>query len=241
MLIGIVFIVLFLVAAGLPAMSGILLWVRRHAPARLWAAEQLAHGRVFSPAVSISLVDGVLVGAVIATLEVMADWIGVRIPGYLPNISREVGLVDAGLANSFSEAVTSATFMALGIAVAVGVFDRLRVRPAVAVAILAALIGLVSWTQHQSLVAALPLVAAQALIAVVAVTLYRWRGLLAFWIAVAASELLVDAMSLRSLDDPDLVNRSNLLFTIAAVPLVVGAWGLVAAFLKRKPTTALSA
>ena len=234
-LLGVVFVVIFLVAAGLPAMSGILLWIRRHSPVRLWAAEQLTHGRVLSPAVPISLVDGVMVGAVIAALEVMADWIGVRIPGYLPNISREVGLVDQGVGGSFTEAITSATFMSLGIAVAVEMFDRLRVRPAVAVAILAALVGMLGLTQHQTLLAALPLVAAQATIAVLAVTLYRWRGFLAFWIAVAASQFLVDAMALRSLDDPDLVNRSNLLFMIVAVPLVVGAWGLFSAFLKRKP------
>ena len=67
-LLGIVAVAVLLVGTVLPALSGVLLWIGRQSPARMWAAEQLARGRLFVPGVSASLVDGVSGGAVMAAV-----------------------------------------------------------------------------------------------------------------------------------------------------------------------------
>ena len=48
-LLGVVAVAILLVGTVLPALSGVLLWIGRQSPARMWAAEQLARGRVLRP------------------------------------------------------------------------------------------------------------------------------------------------------------------------------------------------
>ncbi len=67
-LLGIVAVSVLLIGTVLPALSGVLSWIRRHSPERMWAAEQLTRGRVFVQAVSASLVDGVSGGAAMAAV-----------------------------------------------------------------------------------------------------------------------------------------------------------------------------
>ena len=47
-LLGIVAVAILLVGTVLPALSGVLLWIGRQSPARMWAAEQLTRGRVLA-------------------------------------------------------------------------------------------------------------------------------------------------------------------------------------------------
>jgi hypothetical protein len=232
-LLGLVFIVLLMISTGLPAVSGILLWIRRRTPARLWAADELTHGRVVQPAVSMSIIEGAAAGAAMAAIQVLAETIGISIPGYLPSISREVSAVDDNLWTFLSDATVLATFLAIGIALAVEALDRARVPAAAAAALIATGLGLVVGVQHQSVLAALPAMAGQAGMAALGVLLYRTRGLLAIWIAVVVSELLPDAMAARALDDPSLVSTGNIVIGVAAVILAIGVGGLVAGHVKR--------
>ena len=90
----------------LPALSGVLSWIGRRSPARMWAAEQLTRGRVFVQAVSASLIDGVSGGAVMAALGVFADWAALQVAGFEPSISRELDVVDASFGSMIGETLT---------------------------------------------------------------------------------------------------------------------------------------
>jgi hypothetical protein len=229
MALGVVILVVFLAGTVLPAASGLLVWIRRHAPARLWAAYQLTRGRLRAPSVSLSLIDGVGVGAAAALVDVVADLIGLRVDGHVPSISREVSAVGSGLGAMLSEALATASLVAIGIAIAVEVLDSLRLRRIVSTLLIALVVGVLNIGEHRTFVAALPSIGGQATVAVLAVVLYRARGLLAVWISTMVSELLIGAAAARSLDDPDLVRLSSFALTIAAVPFVLGIWGIVAA------------
>jgi len=121
-----------------------------------------------------------------------------------------------------------ASFLALGIALAVETADRLRLHPMVSTIIVAIGAGLVAASGQKAMLAGLPLVGAMAGGAAVAVVLYRRRGFLATWVACLVAGLMIGAMAARSLGDPDLLRSSSLVMSMAAALLVLGAWGVIA-------------
>ena len=227
-LLGVVAIAALLAGTVLPALSGVILWMRRQNPERLWAADQLTRGRVLAPAVAASLVDGVIGGAAIVALDVFADGIALGIDGFLPSISREVEVVRTGLAATFGESLGASIFVMLGVAVAIEAADRLRVHPIVATVVVAIGAGLVGAVDQKAMLATLPVIAGMAAGAAVAAVLYRRRGLLATWVACLVAALLTEAMAARSLDDPDLIRLSGLVVSIAGALLILGVWGVIA-------------
>jgi hypothetical protein len=224
-LLGAVAIAILLVGTVLPALSGVLLWIGRQSPARMWAAEQLTRGRVFLPAVSASLVDGVSGGAVIAALTVFADWAALSVPGFEPSISRELNAVDATFGAMLGDTISTAAFIVLGVAFAVEALDRFRVHPIVSTIIVAIGAGAIAVTDQPQLMPGLVLLAGWGLAAVVVVWLYRRRGFLAAWIAGMVAGWLTTAMAMQSLEDQDLTRLSSFLMTIVVVIAAAGAWG----------------
>jgi hypothetical protein len=176
--------------------------------------------------VSASLVDGVVGGAAIAGIGVLADWAALGVTGFEPSISRELNVVDAGIGSMIGDTFSGAAFIVLGIALVVETFDRFRVNPIVSTIIVAIGGGLIAAQNQESLLPALPLVAGMSVSTVIGVLLYRRRGFLAAWVAGLTSGLFTDAMALRSLNDPDLLRTSNILITIVVVIAAAGAWGV---------------
>ena len=226
-LLGVAALAILIAGTVLPALSGVLLWMRRRHPGRLWAIDQLSRGNLFTSAVSISLLAGVAAGAAMAATSVFADLGALQVPGFLPSISREIGAVNKGLGSIVSDAINMASFLSIGIALAVEALDKFRVRPAVATLIIAVAAALTVTGDQEAMVAALLPAAGMAVGAAITVTLYRRRGLLAAWTASAVSSLLVAAMAARSLDDADLVKRGNLAIAVAFIPIVLGIWALI--------------
>src|SRR6185436_3069040 len=112
-LLAIVAIAILLLGTVLPALSGVMLWIGRRSPARMWAAEQITRGRLFAASVPASIVDGVSAGAVIAGVTVLADWIALNVPGFVPSISRELNIVDASIGSIVGNTLSIATFLVL--------------------------------------------------------------------------------------------------------------------------------
>ena len=224
-LIGVVAVAILLVGTVLPALSGVLLWIGRQSPARMWAAEQLARGRVFVHAVSASLLDGVSGGVAMAALGVFTDWAALQVGGFEPSISRELNVVDATFGSMLGETLTSSAFLVLGVAFVVEALDRFRVSPIVSTIIVAAASGLLAANDQEQLLPALVLVVGMGLAAVIVVLLYRRRGFLAAWIAGMASGWMTTVMALRSLEDQDLARLSNFLVIIVVAIAAAGVWG----------------
>ena len=224
-LLAVVAIAILLIGTALPALSGVLLWIGRQNPARIWAAEQLTRGRVLTHAVSISMVEGVSGGAAMSAIAVLADWAALNVPGFEPSISRELNIVDAGIGALIGDTLSGSAFIVLAIAFAVEVFDRFRVNAVLSTAVVAIAAGLVAGADQEAILPGLTLVAGAALQAALVVLLYRRRGFLAAWMAGLAAGLLTDAMALRSLDDPDLRRLSGFLITIVVIIAATGAWG----------------
>jgi hypothetical protein len=225
-----------LVGVVLPALSGVLLWITRQSPVRMWAADQLTRGRVLPLPVAASLIDGVAAGMAIAGISVLTDWIALSVAGFEPSISRELNIVDAGLGSMIGNTFSGAAFVVLGIALVVEAFDRFRVNPIVSTLVVAIGGGLVAGSNQDAILAALPLVAGMSLSGVIVVMLYRRRGFLAAWVGAVIAGLLTDSMALRSLEDADLLWRSTVLITIVVVIGAAGAWG-AGRRLFQKPTT----
>ena len=80
-LMSIVAVTILLIGTVLPALSGVLLWIGRRTPARMWAAEQLTRGRIMANAVSTSLLDGASGGAIAAALHRLDAWRGAELIG----------------------------------------------------------------------------------------------------------------------------------------------------------------
>jgi hypothetical protein len=224
-LLGVVAVTILLIGTLLPALSGVLLWIGRQSPARLWAAEQLTHGRVFLPAVSASLLDGVSGGAVIAAMAVLCDWAALQVPGFTPSISRELNVVDGSFGSMAGSTMTAAAFIVLGVAFLVEAFDRYKVNPLVSGAIVALGAGLFAATDQQQILPALVMTGGMAIAAAVIVVLYRRRGFLAAFIAGMAATWLTAAMALQSLDDQELRRFANIVVAIVVGIAAAGAWG----------------
>jgi hypothetical protein len=234
-LLGVIVVAILLIGTVLPALSGVLSWIGRRSPARLWAAEQLAHGRLLVPAVSASIVDGVSSGVAVAAISVLGDWGALAIDGFVPSVSREMNAVDTSIGSLAGETLAESAFLTLGIAFAVELFDRFRLPPAVSTLIIALGAGLVSAADQPSIVAALPLVAAQGIGAAIVILLYRYRGFLSAWVAALTVGLVLDALAARSLHDPALLQLSNYLFTLVVVLGAAGAWGVVKPLMRKSP------
>jgi hypothetical protein len=224
-LMGVVAVTILLVGTLLPALSGVLLWIGRQSPARMWAAEQLTHGRVFLPAVSASLLDGVSGGAVIAAIAVLSDWAALQAPGFLPSISRELNVVDGSLGNMAGSTLTASAFLVLGVAFVIEAFDRAKVKPIVSGVVVALGAGVFAATDQQQIVPALVITAGMSLAAAVIVVLYRRRGFLAAFVAGMAATWLTAAMALQSLDDQELQRFSSIVVAIVVGIAAAGAWG----------------
>jgi hypothetical protein len=162
-----------------------------------------------------------------AAAAVFADLSALQMPGFLPSISREIDAVNKSLGSVLSDAINLGSFMSIGIALAIEALERFRVKPMVAIAIVAVAAGLTVVGDQQSVVAALVPAAGMAAGAAIIAWVYRSRGMLAAWIAGAVSSLLLAGMTARSLDDADLVKQGNFAFAIALIPLAMGIWALV--------------
>jgi len=219
-------------------LSGVLLWMRRQHPGRLWAIDQATEGHLFSRSVAISLATGVLAGAAIAAAAVFADFAALQVPGFMPSISREVDAVNKSFGSVISDAINLASFMSIGIALAIEALDRFRVKPVLACAIVAVAAGLTVVGDQHAVLAALVPAAGMAVGAAIIAWIYRSRGMLAAWTAGAVSSLLLAGMAARSLDDAELVKRGNFSFAIALIPLALGIWGLVKTRTASAPATA---
>jgi hypothetical protein len=224
-LVGVIAVTILLVGTVLPALSGVLLWIGRRSPARMWAAEQLARGRLLVPAVSASLLEGVAFGAVMAALAVFVDWIALNVPGITISISRELDAVDAGFGTMVGETLTTAAFLVLGVTFVVEALDRFRLNPVVSTAVVSIAAGLFAANDQHHFLPGVIHVVGMSLGTAVVVMLYRRRGFLAAWIAGMASSLLTTAMALRSLDDQELATTSSFLVTIVLVIAAAGVFG----------------
>jgi hypothetical protein len=224
-LLGVVAVTILLIGTMLPALSGVLLWIGRRSPARMWAAEQLARGRMFAHAVSASLIDGVSGGFVMAALGVFTDWAALQVAGFEPSISRELEIVDASFGAMLGETLTTSAFLVLGVAFVVEAFDRFRVNPIISTFVVALASGLLAANDQEQILPALALVAGMGLATVIVVLLYRRRGFLSAWVAGMASGWVTTVMALRSLEDQDLSRLSNFLVLIVVVIAGAGLWG----------------
>jgi hypothetical protein len=224
-LVAMVAIAILLLGTVLPALSGVLLWIGRRSPARMWAAEQITRGRLLIPSVPPSIVDGVSAGALMAGLTVLADWAALNVPGFEPSISRELNVVDAGIGSLVGNTISGATFLVLAVAFAIEVFDKFKVPVAISTAVVSLAAGLASASDQEVLLPALTVSAGYALAAAILCVIYRRRGFLAAWLAGFVGFLLPDAMAARSLGDADLLRTSNTLLTLVVVIAAAGLWG----------------
>ena len=235
-LLGIVAVSVLLIGTVLPALSGVLSWIGRQSPERMWAAEQLARRRLTVQSVSASLVDGVSGGAAMAAVVVLADWAALQVPGFEPSISRELNVVDASFGSMIGETLSASAFIVLGVAFVVDAFDRYRVNPIVSTIVVSLAAGTIAGAEQEAILPALVLVAGMALAAAIVVTLYRRRGFLSAWIAGMASGWLTTAMALRSLEDQDLARASNVLVSLVVGILAAGVWGAGRKLLQKTPS-----
>ena len=234
-LLAMVAIAILMLGTVLPALSGVMLWIGRQNPARMWAAEQITRGRFFAPSVPASIVVGVSAGAIMAGLSVLADWAALSVPGFEPSISRELNIVDAGIGSVIGNTLSAAIFLALAIAFAIEVFDRFRVPSMVSTIVVSMAAGFTSASDQETLLPALALSAGYALAAAILCVIYRSRGFLAAFLASFVAFLLPEALAARSLDDPELLRTTNTLFTLVVVIAAAGAWGVGRGLLKKAP------
>ena len=160
-LLAVVAIAILLIGTVLPALSGVMLWIGRRSPARMWAAEQLTRGRVFAHGgVGVACVEGVGGGAAMAAIGVLADWAALGVAGFEPSISRELNVVDAGIGSMIGDTLSGSAFLVLGRRVRGRSVRSVRVNPIVStIDRRRSRAGLVAGTDQEAILPALTLVA----------------------------------------------------------------------------------
>ncbi len=137
-LLAVVAIAILLIGTALPALSGVMLWIGRQSPARIWAAEQLTRGRVFDARPYRSRWSTASAAAPRwPRIGVLADWAALNVAGFEPSISRELNIVDAGIGSLIGDTLSGSAFIVLAIAFVVEVFDRFRVNAMLSTAVVA--------------------------------------------------------------------------------------------------------
>ena len=238
-LLAVVAIAILLLGTVLPALSGVLLWIGRRNPARMWAAEQITRGRLATPSVPLSIFEGVSAGAIMAALTVLADWAALNVPGFEPSISREMNIVDTGLGSIVGSALSGSTFLVLAIAFAIEAFDKFRVPAIVSTLAVGLAAGIAAASDQEALMPALTVAAGLGLAVIVVSLMYRRRGFLAAWVAGFVAFLLPEAMAARSLELPELLRTTNALLTLIVAIAAVGAWGLGRRLLQKPAASSL--
>jgi serine/threonine protein kinase len=233
-LVGVVFTVIVGVAF-FPSAAGLFEWLRVFSPVRLFGAEQFAKRHCFSASAASSLVHGVLGGALLAGISSAIGFLMARVPGSEPTMGQEMSIVNSGwpLAQALLVSTTVALVFAFGITILVELTERLIRGGILASVVPALLIAVVttSYSQPGLRLIALSFLSA-FLTCLVAVQLYRSRGLAAVWLGVNTYMVLDWAASSRYLQDPGIVLQSNLLVLVVVLLLMAGVWGYVRTRLK---------
>ena len=225
-LLGVLALAILIAGTLLPSLSGLIVWVRRRSPQRLWAADQLSHGRIFSAPVTMSVLVGALAGLALAAGTVLADYLALQTTGFTPSVSREVDAITKQFPSILSSALTQPTFIALALAAAVEMFDYFKMQPLISTAIIAIVAGLTMGGDQQAPLPLLVMAAGVAAGAAIAVSVYRTRGLLAPWMAFVVAALITHGLAARSLHDIDLTKRGNLALATAIIPFAFALYGL---------------
>jgi hypothetical protein len=235
-LLAVAAIAILLLGTVLPALSGVLLWIGRRSPARMWAAEQITRGRALAPPVPVSIVEGVSAGVVMAAVTVLADWAALNVAGFAPSISRELNIVDSGIGAVVGNALSGSTFLVLAIAFAIEAFDKFRVPPGVSTLVIGLAAGFAGASDQEVLLPALTVSVGFGVAAVIVSLLYRRRGFLAAWLAGFVAFLLPEALAAQSLELPELLRTTNALLTLIVAIAAVGAWGVGRQLMRSRAT-----
>jgi len=227
-------------AALLPAVAGLVLWLQRVRPERLYGFDRLVRGRLRSPAAAGALVHGCLGGLVFVALSNLATTIASRVPGFVPGASTEASVVDRGmlLLQAPTELV-GAVFLAVLLAVVVESGTRwLRsTSTAIACAAFVFALGDVGF-RELTVTAAAAAFAVSLVVGATAAWFYTWRGFGATVVAVVTWSVTQTVMRVWSLGEPDLVFQGNVLVAALAALLALGVWGYVGDKVKQSMVSA---
>ena len=214
--------------ALLPSCAGLLEWLRRSSPLRLFGAEQMAKRRLFSPSAAASLVHGVFGGVLIAGIICILKAMTMEIPGYLPSMSNETDIISRDWLIPISLGIAGISVLyVLIVGVIVELTERIVHNP-IAAQIASALIFASATSpdyDQPELLAIIIAFLSSFLIMFVVVHIYSNRGLAALWVAFISWSLLEIAARGRFIEAPGFVLQSNLLLLSIAALLALGIWG----------------
>ncbi|MDQ3171403.1 MAG: hypothetical protein M3Q55_14810, partial [Acidobacteriota bacterium] len=210
-----------LAAGALPGIAGVIAWLKQGSPVRLHGAEQMVSGHFRSPAVAASLAAGLAGGAALAAISLAHAAVGLTLPGYVPSVTRELGVASPGMYVSMLAWLAGAAGCALGVAILYELPARLVRRPFLIVAALVLAVGVLMGS-GQPLWAAIGV--ATSLIAIV-VAVYAWKGLAAATVSVWVLFLLLDLAAARSTGGPLAGSRATMLLAVLMALVALAVWG----------------
>lgn len=196
-----------------PAFAGFFEWLRDKYPERLYGADHLAEGRIFSKYVSASLIQGIIGGVVatgvVHTLETLLP----LFPGYLPTITDVVDSIEReSLFITLVLALLASLLLVSLIVLLTEAVERVVKNRFLATLIPALLPGLMELDLEQrSILVLLVNYATVTLGTLIVVHFYRTRGFAAAWVLYLTYFLLDEAVNFRSVGEPAFVSNSNLL------------------------------
>jgi hypothetical protein len=221
-----------LAGGALPAIAGLVAWLKQTSAVRLHGAEQLAAGHLRSPAAAATLLAGLTGGAVLALLMLTHSAVGLHVAGFKPSISSEIGLASPGLYNGIAGWLAAA----VAICLAVGFFYELPGRfvrrpwPILLALVIVAgpLAGDVQAGGKVLLISAIT----SSLCLAVFLILYGRFGLGAVFVAVVLWPLLQNWPAARALGGPLAGQRATIMFAVALVVAAAAAWSYAGSRLK---------
>jgi serine/threonine protein kinase len=221
-------LILMFSVAFFPSGAGFFEWLRVYNPVRLFGVEQLVKRRIFSRSAASALVHGVLGGALLAAIFAAMGFITTRIPGSIPSVGEEIERVNSGwpLIVAVISSATVGLIFAGGITILVELTERLVLKGILASVIPALLIAvaITSYSEQRWVLVGLSFLST-FMFCLLAVYLYRTRGLAAVWLALSTSFVFEAAVRTHYLQDPGFVWQSNLLVLYVVLLLIAGVWG----------------
>ena len=213
-----------LAGGALPAIAGMVAWLKQASPLRLHGAEQLAAGHLRSPAAAASLLAGAAGAAILAALMLAHNAAGLHVAGFKPSISTEIGLAEPGL----YRAVAGWLAAAVGISLAIGFFfelpGRFVRRSWPILAAMAIIAGPLAGDVQAGGMVLLISAVTSSLVVALFFLLYGRFGLGSVFVAVVLWPLLQNWPAAWSVGGSEAGSRGTVMLAIAGVLVALAIW-----------------
>jgi hypothetical protein len=217
-------VAILLAGGALPAIAGLIGWLKQTSALRVHGAEQLAAGHLRSPAAAASLLGGLCGAAILAAVMIAHDALGLHVAGFKPSLSMELRLAAPEFYASILGWIAAAVGISLGVGFLYELPGRFVRRPWLILLAIVVLAGPLAGDVESGGLLFLLSAASSAIVVAALLALYGRFGLGAVFVAVAFWPVLQQWPAARSLGGPAAGPRASIMLGLVIVSAALAVW-----------------